>query len=94
MWMMLGPLALCILTFLIMSAGTGWATGLDAAFFLTLGAILLGRYLEFRGGNPQTATGEPAAPEDLPRFLLVCSVAGLVAWVVANLVGNHILPSL
>ena len=53
--------------------------------------MLLGRWLEFRGGNPQTTTGEPATPADLRRYVLTLIVAGPILWALANLIGNHVL---
>jgi hypothetical protein len=73
----------------IINAGTGWLTGLDLAFLAVLGGMLLARWLEFRGGDPQTATGEPATLAHLRRYTLVALLLGLAVWVVANLVGNH-----
>jgi hypothetical protein len=51
--------------------------------------MLLGRWLEFRGGHAQTATGEPATRADLRRYLVTATVVGLLVWVAANVVANH-----
>lgn len=91
-WMMLGPMVLAVLTFTIINIGTSWFTPADFAFLAVLGLLLLARWVEFRGGNPQTATGEPASPGDLSRFVLTILPLGLGVWVIANLVGNHWLP--
>lgn len=88
-WMMVGPLALAGLAAAIIKVGTGWLTALDLAFLAVLGGMLLARWLEFRGGDPQTATGEPATLTHLRRYLLFALVLGLTVWVVANFVGNH-----
>jgi hypothetical protein len=42
--------------------------------------MLLGRWAEFRGGDPRTATGEPATRQDLRRYTLLASVLGLAVW--------------
>ena len=89
-WMMLGPLLLLVLGFSIANRGGGWLTGMDLAFFAALALMGLARVVEFRGPNPQTATGDPATPADLQRFLTMIALLGLGAWVVANLVGNHV----
>jgi hypothetical protein len=88
-WMLIGPVLLLLLTFSIISQGTGWLTVTDLLFFLALGAMLLGRWLEFRAGNPQTATGEPATAQQVYRYLFVAGAVGLAVWVVANFLGNH-----
>jgi hypothetical protein len=88
-WMLVGPMALVLMTFAIVSEGGGWLTGFDISFFLILGAMFLGRWLEFRGGRPQKATGEPATQRDFRRYVLTAAIAAPVVWVLANLVGNH-----
>ncbi len=88
-WMMIGPLTLAILAYAIVNVGSGWLTVADIAFFLVLGGVVLARWIEFQGGNPQKATGEPATPADLHRFVVVTLILGLVVWVIANLIGNH-----
>lgn len=88
-WMMLGPLALVLLAVRIAYLGQGWLTGVDVAFLAVLGGVILARWLEFRGGNPQTATGEPATPDHLRRYSLAVLAVGLAVWVLANLLGNH-----
>jgi hypothetical protein len=54
--------------------------------------MLLGRWLGFRGGRPQKATGEPATAEDLRRYWLFTAGVGLLVFVFANLIGNYWLP--
>jgi hypothetical protein len=75
--------------FAIVSNRGGWLTAADVIYFVALGAMLLGRWLEFQGGSPQKATGEPATAEDLRRFVFVAGPVGLAIWVIANLIGNH-----
>ena len=88
-WMMLGPVALVLTAVAIVRTGNGWLTGADIAYFAVLGAVLLARWGEFRGGSAQTATGEPATREDVRRFLIFTAAGGLLVWVAANLVANH-----
>jgi hypothetical protein len=88
-WMLLGPVALVLATFGIVNRGEGWVTAPDILYFTILGLMFLGRWLEFRGGNPQTADGQPATPEHLRRYLIVGAGAGLAIWVFANLLGNY-----
>jgi hypothetical protein len=90
-WMMLGPLLLIVAGFAIVSAADGWTALSDIAYLVILAAMLVGRWLEFRGGQPERADGEPATASDLTRYLLVAPVIGLAGWVLANLVGNGLL---
>lgn len=90
-WMMVGPLSLALTLYYIVSSGTGWRTFADGLYFAILAGMILGKWLEFRGGNPQTSAGDPATPADLHRYILLVVVVGPVVWGVANLVGNHLL---
>jgi hypothetical protein len=89
LWMLVGPLALVLITFDIVAHSNGWLTGVDAAYFGALALMLIGRVLEFAGGNPQTGDGQPATTRHLVRYLLVAGVGGLLVWVLANAIGNH-----
>jgi hypothetical protein len=91
-WMLLGPLALVVTAFAIVSKGQGWLTSADLAFFIVLAVLPLGRWLEFRHGSPLTATGEPATPTHLRRYAAVVAASGLGVWCLANLLANHWLP--
>jgi hypothetical protein len=90
-WLLVGPLALVFLIIGIVRSGTGWLTGLDLAFFLVLGGMCLGRWIEFRGGTPRTSSGEPAGPAVLRHYVLLVLTLGLATWIAANVLGNHIL---
>jgi hypothetical protein len=88
-WMLVGPMALTLLTFAIVSERGGWFTVFDVFFFVVLGVMFLGRWLEVRGGSPQTSFGEPATESDFRRYVLAASVGAPVVWVLANLLANH-----
>lgn len=88
-WMLLGPLFLFVLAFNITGKGAGWLTPVDIAYFIVLGGMLLARWVEFRGGNPQTTSGESATPQDLRRYVLMTLAIGFALWVIANLIGNY-----
>jgi hypothetical protein len=90
-WMLLGPLLLGVTTYMIIRTGNGWLTIADLAFLGLLAGMMLGRWLEFRGGNPQTAEGEPAGPHHLRRYLIAVLMIGLAIWVIANIVANYLL---
>jgi hypothetical protein len=87
-WMMFGPMALFVTTYIIGSSGGGWFTVADAVFAALLAGLLLARWVEFRGGNAQTSTGEPATAEHLRWYVLSTVVLGIGAWVIANVVAN------
>lgn len=88
-WMALGPMLLSVLTLSIIREGGGWFTPADFAFLAMLGGLPLARWLEFRGGDPRNSMGEPSLPGDLRRYVLRTLAIGLIAWLVANLIGNH-----
>jgi hypothetical protein len=88
-WMMIGPLALAMTTYFIVSSGNGWTTTADFLFFVILGGMILGKWLEFRGGDPQTQAGEPATAADLRRYILMVVITGPAVWTVANILGNY-----
>lgn len=76
---------------MIATEGGGWLTSRDFAFFIVLAATIFGRYLEFRGGDPRTLTGEPATPAHLRRYVAAALCIGLAVWLLANLIGNNLL---
>lgn len=88
-WIMLGPGILFLLGLSIARGGGGWFTLKDIAFVAVLAGLVLGRFVEFRGGDPRTATGEPATREHLRRYIVLILTIGLGVWIVANLIGNH-----
>jgi hypothetical protein len=89
-WIMFGPMLLTATAFLILTK-PGWRTGADITFLATLAGMILGRWLEHQGGNPETSTGEPSTPADLRRFILFTLVGGLALWLIANLFANYVL---
>jgi hypothetical protein len=90
-WIFVGPLALLGITYGIVSGGAGWLTGFDAAFGIVAGLMLLGRWAEQRSGTAMTLTGEPATPEQLKRYVTILVPVTAGVWVIANVVGNHVL---
>jgi hypothetical protein len=90
-WMILGPMMIAVLTFTIIRIGNGWFTFADFAFLAALGTLLLARWMEFRGGDPHTATGGPASRGHLRRYALTALPLGLGVWVFANVLGNHVM---
>lgn len=92
-WMMLGPLLLIVAGFAIVSSDDGWTAFSDIAYLVILAAMLVGRWLEFRGGQPERADGAPATASDLTRYLLLAPLVGIAGWILANLVGNGFFSS-
>jgi len=90
-WMMIGPLSLVLTIYYIVTSGTGWRTFADVLYFVILIGMMFGKWLEFRGGNPQTSAGDPATPAHLRRYIVTLVIAGPVVWAIANLAGNHLL---
>lgn len=88
-WMIAGPMFLLVFALNIAQRNSGWFTSLDLGYFLILGGMLLGRWLEFRTGNALTGMGEPVTPADFRRYLVATPLVGLALWVLANLIGNH-----
>jgi hypothetical protein len=85
-WMLPGPLLFVLLLSKVVDSGGGWVTPLDAACLVVLGLLPLARWLEFRGGDPRTSTGEPATEAHLRKYVIVTLLVGLAAWMVAKLV--------
>jgi len=91
LWIMVGPVFLAVFGYWIIKTGNGWFTPADFAFLGILAAMIVARWLEFRGGHPKTAEGEPATAAHLRRYAIGAAVVGLSLWVAVNLVANHVL---
>jgi hypothetical protein len=88
-WFFAGPLALLLTLFSIVNAGSGWATALDAVFFVVVGLMVWCRWFDQRSGQSTTGTGEPSTWADCRRYMLWMPVVAGVAWIIANVIGNH-----
>ncbi len=89
MWFFVGPLALLLTLYSIAQAGTGWATVLDAVFFVLVGLTAWCRWFDQRSGQATNCYGEPATWADCRRYMLWLPVVAGVAWIIANVIGNH-----
>ena len=87
-WMLFGPFCLLLSLFSLVTKGKVFFTLTDGAYFCFLGAMLLGRWVEFRTGYALTSTGEAATKKDLHRYLRSVIIVGLGVWMVAVLVRN------
>lgn len=91
MWMLFGPVILAYTIYIIVSRGEGWLTPWDAVFVIVAALMIGGRWIEQRSGTAMTATGERATPEDFARYVRILLPAAIGVWIVANVVGNHLL---
>ena len=79
-WIFFGPMLLVVAAGAIATKSKSLFSFADGAYFFVLGAMLVGRWAEFRDGEPRTATGEPATRQDLRRYALAVSCIGLLVW--------------
>ncbi|MHB1033586.1 MAG: hypothetical protein ACYC35_06590 [Pirellulales bacterium] len=93
-WMVLGPMALAATISVIVTSGAGWLTPADAAYFVILAAMLAGRWIEFQGGSAKDSYGKPTTREHVRSYLIKAPAIGIAIWVLANVVGNYLLPML
>lgn len=90
-WFCLGPAAILLALCGILSTGSGWATALDAIYFAFVGVVIWCRWTEQRSGRGATIYGEPTTWDDFRRYVKTLLPLAIGAWVIANLLGNHIL---
>lgn len=88
---LLGPMFLVLTTMSIVNSGSGWLTRLDAIFAGLVALMFLCRWVEQRSGSATTSKGEPATSADFRRYIRVLLFAASLVWVVANVLGNHVL---
>ena len=82
-------MVLAMLTYAILSNGSGWFTPADFAFLMLLAGLPFARWLDYHLGGPLTSTGEPATPADLRRYVVGTVLLGVCVWVTANVLGNY-----
>lgn len=90
-WFLAGPMALFLVLCGIASSGGGWLAVLDVVYFAIVGLIVWCRWLEQRAGRGATIYGEPTTWKDFRRYLAIILPLFFGAWVIANLLGNHLL---
>jgi hypothetical protein len=91
MWLFVGPMGMLLTLATIVQRGTGWATGHDATFFVFLAAAIVARWIDYLTGDPVTSGGEGAPPGAARRYTMLVVSLGVVGWVLANVIGNHLL---
>lgn len=90
-WFMAGPLALLGITYGIVTRGSGWLSGLNAAYVAVVALMVWGRWHELRSGVATTAEGKPATWDHYRRYVRVLLPLAGVVVLVANRLGNHVL---
>lgn len=88
-WFGIGPAIMLILAAVNIERGGGWLTTVDVAYFVVLAVTILARVVDFKTGNPQTATGAPATSAHLRRYVPGILLVAVAVWGVANLIGNR-----
>jgi hypothetical protein len=53
--------------------------------------MLLGRWVEHRSGTALTARGDIATDEHFRRYMITLPAGAAGLWIVANVLGNHVL---
>ena len=94
LWFIIGPISLLVLTALILITGSGWLTVYDLAFYITVGLMLCGRWVEIHTGHGRTAFSQPATPEHFRHYAVRLLPWAVLVWTVANFIGNHLLRML
>ncbi len=94
LWFVIGPIVLVLLTVMIVITGSGWFTGYDLAFYFTLAAMVIGRWIEVRSGYGRTAQSFPATTQHFRRYVGKLVPWAVLVWTTANIIGNHLLHSL
>lgn len=90
-WVFLGPAALFLTAVSIVQSGTGWLTGKDLLFGLSLLATVLCRWGDFWKGDRTNTFGDPVTEKYMWGYTAGALVAGVTLWVAANVLGNHVL---
>jgi hypothetical protein len=88
-WLVFGPIALFVALYGIINSGTGWFTILDALFFLVVAMTIVARWADQKSGQGTTADGDPSTWNDFRRYATRLALLSAVAWIAANILGNH-----
>jgi hypothetical protein len=91
MWFIIGPFVLMGITYGIVTRGSEWLSGPKVAYVVFVVLMVWGRWYEQRSGVATTAQGKPATWEHHRRYVRVLSPVATVTFVLANILGNHIL---
>jgi hypothetical protein len=89
-WAAVGPVLLVGALYGVMHH-QGWLTFWDLFYVLVVVIMLAGRWVEHRSGSATKLTGEPAGVGHFSRYASVMLPCTVAAWVVANVLTNHVL---
>ncbi|HQH28418.1 MAG TPA: hypothetical protein PLP17_13555 [Oligoflexia bacterium] len=90
-WMLIGPGLMLLCLFEIVDTDRSWSPSMaNALFIICLLLTAVARWIEFRGGEPRTADGEPAAPQVLQRYIKGLFLYGICLWAAANLAASYV----
>lgn len=90
-WAIVGPGAMFVTLLKIAEGGTGWTTVLDLVFFVFLALTVAARWFDYFYGVGRTMSGDIATPVSMRRYTAIVCALGLLAWIVGNVLGNHVL---
>ncbi len=90
-WMVAGSFTAGLLLCNIVLSGSGWLTGLDLGLLIVVVLMAYARWIEQRSGQATDTYGKPSTYADLRRYVTVLPIVAGVAWIAANVVGNHFL---
>jgi hypothetical protein len=83
-WMLVGnAILLFSLIFLLHNKG-GWLHTADVVFWITVGVLVLVRYLDIRFCNGLTAAGAPASRQHWVKYVVMLLVVSTTTWVLAH----------
>jgi hypothetical protein len=91
MWFIIGPALLLGLTYGMVTRRNGWFTPLDAAYFVVVGLMVLGRWKEQHSGVATTAEGKPATWDHYHRYIRLLLPVAAIVWVLVKITANYIL---
>jgi len=85
-WMLFGPLLFALSLYHVATGGLGGFRPADALCLTIAAALPIARWIEFSGGDPRTATGDPATRDHIRRYSWIVVLAGLWLWVTTRAV--------
>jgi hypothetical protein len=83
-WMILGNALLALALISIFRNTEGFLSVADIVFVCAVAALLAARWVDIVKLNGLTASGDPATPGHLKRYIVVLVVASAVLWGLAH----------
>lgn len=90
-WTLFGPMILFGILLLNFSQPGGWLTRWDVLVPVIVAALIGCRWLEQLTPGARTAYGDSSTPAHFRRYVLVLVTATVAAWVLVNILANHVL---